>query len=134
MNSNNHPGPDPNPSRAVLAAEHCRGPSSHLALALASPSPAPLPPSVKVISTPEGKTRPVLTPYPAVLPKPLGTHRLMGLLPHEETPSRVGQVAAFLFLFFFLPNLIETEKVKQNKKAEEFVSNERTRQKCLKND
>ena len=132
MNSNNHPGPDPNPSRAVLAAEHFRGPSSHLALALASPSPAPLPPSVKVISTPEGKTRPVLTPYPAVLPKPVGTHRLMGLLPHEETPSRLGQVAAFLFLF--LPNLIETEKVKQNKKAEEFVSNERTRQKCLKND
>ena len=133
MNSNNHPGPDPNPSRAVLAAEHCRGPGSHLALALASPSPAPLPPSVRVISTPEGKTGPVLIPYPAVSPKPLGTHRLMALLPHEETPSRLGQVAAFLFLFF-LPNLIETEKVKQNKKAEEFVSNERTRQKCLKND
>ena len=34
----------------------------------------------------------------------------------------------------FLPNLIEREEVKQNEKAEEFVSNERTRQKSLKND
>ena len=125
--NNSSPGPDPNPSRAVLATEHCRSPGSHLALAPGSPSPAPLPTPVRVASTSEGKTQPVLTPDPAVLPKPLDTYRLIGLLPHKETPSRLGQET-------FLPNLIEREEVKQHEKAEEFVSNERTRQKSLKND
>ena len=43
------------------------------------------------------------------------------MLPHKDTPSRLGWVNVS-------PNFIETEKVKQNEKTEEFVSIERTRE------
>lgn len=56
---------------------------------------------------------------PVLPPKPLGTQRLHRVLPHKDMPSRLGSVNAS-------PNFIETEKIKQDEKIEDYVSNERT--------
>ena len=58
----------------------------------------------------------MLTSDPALPPKPLGTRNCIETLPHKDR-------------FTDSPNFIETEKVNQNEKTEEFVSNERKRKK-----
>ena len=66
----------------------------------------------------------MLTSDPALPPKPLYTHELHRTFPYKDTHSRPGQVTVST-------NLIETEKVKQNEKTEEFVTNEGIRKKIL---
>ena len=47
------------------------------------------------------------------------------MLPQRDTPSRRGYITVS-------PNFIETKKVKQNEKTEEFASIKRTREKMPK--
>lgn len=58
-------------------------------------------------------------------PKPLGTQIAQGMHPHKDIHPCKNRSEIF-------PHFIETEKVKQNEKTEEFVSNETIR-KHLKN-
>ena len=61
----------------------------------------------------------MLTPHPALPQKSLGTHSLQRDAPTQEHPFKTGIGKYF----------IETEEVTQTYKAEEFISNKRTRKK-----
>ena len=81
--------------------------------------PPPPPTKVTVASTPwEWMTLPTSAP---ALPQSLWAHRLhKDASTQGHTPLRTDQET-------FSPHFIETEKVKQNEKTEEFVSNETIR-------
>ena len=103
-------GTKPTTNGVVSSTEHRRNPSSHVALAPALPSL--LPTSVTAASIPWEETW---------LTFSTKSHWI-----HTQTrhPSRPGWVTA-------LPNFREIEKLMENEKTKEFVSNARTRGKPL---
>ena len=106
------------PDREVSVIQHSRSPGLHLSLAVAPPSPVL--PSTKAVatSTPVGKIYSMFISDPALPLKPLATCRL-----HRDTP--IYGLTFKTNIVTVLPNFLETEKIKQNEKTEEFVSNER---------
>ena len=63
-------------------------PSLHLALATAFPNPSLTPTKAVVAYIPKRKTQPVLTSDPNLQTRHWAYSDYIGMLPHEDTPSR----------------------------------------------
>ena len=105
-----------------MVTERRRSPAWHLAQALAPLTPGLPPTKALAASTLQWKKQPVFTSDSSLPPKPKDTHRL-----HREVPTQGHTFKTWIGNCS--PNFIETDKVKQNEKTEEYVSNERKRKK-----
>ena len=77
----------------VSSTEH-KSPGSHLVLTLAPPSTAP-PPTTVTAASKFGVRCDVLTPDPALPPKPIGSHRLYKDTPTKGYPFKITTVNSF---------------------------------------
>ena len=108
-------GPNLTPDRAVTVTEHRSSPGSHLALAPVPPTSA-IPATKAVADSKPQKMQPLLTSDQ--LSHQSQTADCIGTLPQKHTLSRPGLIT--------IPcNFIETEKVKQKHKREDYVSNKK---------